>query len=97
MAIELHVMAEMAKGRSVRQIAGALRIGDRTLRTHLRKRGYRVDQQTKLVRIDSSDQGEGGRRARGTTPKHCQDVSAPDTGRLAGGLASGRPRASRGR
>ncbi len=50
--IEHHVMGEMAKDRSIKQIAAALRIGDRTLRYHLRKRGYRVDQQTKLVLID---------------------------------------------
>jgi len=52
MGIEFHVMGEMAKGRTIRQIAAALGIGYRTLGGHLRRRGYRVDQQTKLVLIE---------------------------------------------
>ena len=52
MGIEFHVMGEMAKGRSIKQIAAGLRIGDRTLRDHLRKRGYRVSNHIKLVLIE---------------------------------------------
>ena len=52
MGIEFHVMGEMAKGRSIKQIAAALRIGHRTLRDHLSRRGYRVANQTKLVLIE---------------------------------------------
>ena len=63
MGIEFHVMGEMAKGRSIKQIAAALRIGDRTLRDHLRKRGYRIANHTKLAKIDPPGQGGAGRRA----------------------------------
>ena len=50
--IEHHVMAEMAAGRSLPQIAAALKLSADTIRRHLRLRGYRIERNTKLVLIE---------------------------------------------
>lgn len=64
MGIEHHVAIEMAKGRTTKQIAAALRICERTIRYHLHRRGYRINCDCKLVKmIDPLGQGEARRRA----------------------------------
>jgi len=52
LCIEHHVMAEMAAGRSLPQIAAALKLSADTIRRHLRLRGYRIERNTKLVLIE---------------------------------------------
>ena len=76
--IEHYVMDGFAAGRSLAQMAASLRIHADTLRSALRRRGYRVDRNTRLVRIDSPDQGEGGRRARGTAETLGAASTAPE-------------------
>jgi hypothetical protein len=49
-AIEHHVMERLAAGASLAQIASSLRVHIDTLRAALRRRGYFVDRQAKLVR-----------------------------------------------
>ena len=49
--LEHYVMSAMAHGQTSRQIAAALRITMYTLRRALRKRGYRVQSDYKLVQI----------------------------------------------
>jgi len=58
-SLEHHVMEQMAAGRTSRQIAGALRIGVRTMKRHLRQRGYRIECDCRLVKVGPCEQGGG--------------------------------------
>ena len=62
MGIENHVALEMAKGRTTKQIAAALRISERTLRHHLDARGYRVNCDCKLITRPPRPGSEADRR-----------------------------------
>jgi len=50
--LEHYVMDQMAAGRTSRQIAAALKISIDTIKRHLRRRGYRIECNTKLVLIE---------------------------------------------
>jgi len=54
-----HMALEMAKGRTSRQIAAALKISERSLRYHVRARGYKVECKCRLVKSDPCEQGGG--------------------------------------
>jgi len=62
MGIEHHVAVELAKGRSTRQIAAALKIGESTLRHHLHARGYRIGSDYRLVKRPLRPGRGGGAR-----------------------------------
>jgi len=57
--LEHHVMQEMSKRRTSRQIAAALKISEHTMRRHLRRRGYRIECQSRLMPIGPCEQGGG--------------------------------------
>jgi len=50
--LEHHVMDRMSAGRTSRQIAAELGLSVYTIRRHLRRRGYRIECNTKLVLIE---------------------------------------------
>ena len=50
--LEHHVMDRMSAGRTSRQSAAELGLSVYTIRRHLRRRGYRIECNTKLVLIE---------------------------------------------
>jgi hypothetical protein len=60
--LELYVMGGLARGRSQAQIAASLGIAINTLRRHLRKRGYRIVCEYRLVPTDASRPGQSPER-----------------------------------
>ena len=57
--IELYVLAEVAAGRLIPQVAAALGVQARTLRVWLRSRGYRIESHCQLVKTDRPRAGRG--------------------------------------
>jgi len=58
--IEHYVMEHLARGRTMRQIAGALRLDARTIISALMARGYRFKNGVHLVHADTDGQPQGG-------------------------------------
>jgi hypothetical protein len=57
-SLELYVVRGLARGRTQAQLASSLGIGTNTLRRHLRKRGYLIRCEYRLLPIDAPHPGQ---------------------------------------